>query len=156
MLKRNYSATNSSSAAKLFNLIVSNYLNNSSSTACINPFQIPNELLQYASEFNLILFRGTNYVSYLPETFFKEQDLQKLGELKAKLKEIQNEIEIKRDELSLPTEESISIAYKGYMETLHRYNEAKDTAQALIGRLAQLTGTTTKELYPSFNLSIDD
>lgn len=149
MLKRNYSPANSE---KLFNLIVSNYLNNS-----INePFQVPNELLQSASEFNLPVFKGTNYISYNPETFFKAQDLQKLNELKAKVTELRDEIDTKKDELTLPTDQSISTAYKGYMETLHRYNEAKDTAQALIGKLAQLTGTTTKELYPKFNLSVED
>jgi len=154
MLKRTYSPVNPSSL--LFNLIVSNYLNNSNSTASIPPLQIPNELLQYAHEFNLSVFRGTNYICYAPGTFFKAQDLLKLNELKGKLTEIEDEIEVRREELNFPTDQGISVAYKGYMETLHRYNEAKDVAQALIGRLAQLNGTTTKELYPNFNLSIED
>lgn len=155
MLKRNYLPANPSSAEKLFNLIVSNYLGNSSSSIQ-PPFQIPNELLQYACEFNLTVFKGTNYISYNPESLFKAQDLQKLNELKLKLTELRLEIDSKKDELNFLTDQAISTAYKGYMETLHRYNEAKDTAQALIGKLAQLTGTTTKELYPNFNLSVDD
>lgn len=158
-MKRNYSPANSSSSAeKLFNLIVSNYLNNpiSNNYDCIPPFQVPNELLQYACEFNLTIFKGTNYISYNPEAIFKAQDLQKLNKLKAKSTELRKEIDTKKDEINLPTNQAISAAYKGYMETLHRYNEAKDTAQALIGKLAQLTGTTTKELYPNFNLSVDD
>lgn len=139
---------------KLFNLIVSHYLNNSSKSSFT--LEIPTELLKYAHEFNLSVFKGTNYVTCSPETFFKAADLKKLDELKDKLATIKEEIEAKKTELNFPTEQGISTAYKGYMETLHRYNEAKDTAQALIGRLAQLSGTTTRDLYPKFDLSIDD
>ena len=143
-------------SGKLFNLIISHYLNDSNSSTCIEPLQIPLELLKYAHEFNLNVFKGTGYISYHPETLFKAEDLKKLDELKWKFAGIKKEIEFKRAELEFKTDQEISTAYKGYMETLHRYNEAKDKAQALIGRLAQLSGITTKDLYPKFDLSFDD
>ncbi|PJF16569.1 hypothetical protein PSACC_03571 [Paramicrosporidium saccamoebae] len=45
---------------------------------------------------------------------------------------------------------------KELIEKLHKYNEYKDLAQALIGRLAVLEGCITRELYPRFDLELDD
>lgn len=146
---------NVASSDKLFNFILSNYLN-SPLNEPINPIQIPNDLLKFCKEFNLAVFKGTNWVLYDPETFFKVEDLEKLKGFRVKLAGIKDEIRIKRVELDIFGEEEISLEYKNYMETLHRYNEAKDKAQALMGRLAQLSGTTTKDLYPKFNLVFDD
>lgn len=42
------------------------------------------------------------------------------------------------------------------IKRLHEYNEAKDLAQALLGVLAVQEGCTTKELYPRFDLDLDD
>ena len=39
---------------------------------------------------------------------------------------------------------------------LHKYNELKDAGQILLGRLAELEDTTTKEEYKKFGLSFDD
>jgi chromatin segregation and condensation protein Rec8/ScpA/Scc1 (kleisin family) len=45
---------------------------------------------------------------------------------------------------------------KELIERLHKYNEYKDVAQALIGRFAVLEGCITRELYPRFDLELDD
>lgn len=47
-------------------------------------------------------------------------------------------------------------AIKNMIKDLHEYNEIKDLAQILIGKIAQLEGTTTRGLYPKFGLELDD
>jgi hypothetical protein len=42
------------------------------------------------------------------------------------------------------------------IKLLHRYNEAKDAGQVLLGRLAHLEGRTTKEMYEKFDLDLDE
>jgi predicted ribosome quality control (RQC) complex YloA/Tae2 family protein len=42
------------------------------------------------------------------------------------------------------------------IEKLHDYNDMKDAGQALLGCLAQLEGTTTKQMYRKFGLNMDD
>lgn len=41
------------------------------------------------------------------------------------------------------------------IHALHRYNEMKDFAQAVIGYLANVEGATSLELHQRFNLPID-
>ena len=43
-----------------------------------------------------------------------------------------------------------------HIHQLHTYNELKDTAQMLMGKLASMEGTTTKKLYMRFDLNLDD
>lgn len=43
-----------------------------------------------------------------------------------------------------------------HIERLHKYNETKDVAQELIGKIASLEGATVKSLYPRFELEEDD
>ncbi|XP_054853638.1 DNA repair protein SWI5 homolog [Eublepharis macularius] len=43
-----------------------------------------------------------------------------------------------------------------HIALLHEYNEIKDTGQMLLGRLAVIRGVTTKELYPEFDLDLND
>lgn len=45
---------------------------------------------------------------------------------------------------------------KEYINLLHKYNETKDACQFLLGKLAEIEGTTVKELYPRFDLEIND
>ena len=42
---------------------------------------------------------------------------------------------------------------QAHIDRLHRYNEVKDAAQALLGRLAAMRGTTTAELYEEFGIA---
>ena len=43
-----------------------------------------------------------------------------------------------------------------HIDKLHEYNEVKDVGQMLIGRLAELQGTTTNALYGQFGLNLED
>ena len=43
-----------------------------------------------------------------------------------------------------------------YIDKLHEYNEIKDIAQMVIGRLALQLQTTTKDLYSKFCLTHED
>ena len=151
-------STVESRGQKLFNCIVSNYLNGEPIGAedTVEPFPISEDLLQYANTLHANVLMGTNYITYKPSSVFSESDLLKLDDLKAQLTRLRTEIAAKKHETGLSTDTQITAAHKTYMDRLHRYNEAKDTAQALLGKLAHLTGTTTRDLYPNFNLSLED
>lgn len=155
MLRNNRRKSESKGDQKLFNLIVANYLNSASSINPL-PFLVPEELIPYANSLNATVFIGTNYIIYRPDEVFSETDLQRLNDFKARFTQVKADVLAKKKELKFFTNSEVSAAHKSYMDRLHRYNEAKDVAQALLGNLAQLTGTTTRELYPNFNLSIDD
>lgn len=43
-----------------------------------------------------------------------------------------------------------------HIALLHEYNDVKDVAQMLLGKLAVTRGVTTKELYPDFDLDLND
>ncbi|KAM6169986.1 DNA repair protein SWI5 homolog [Rhynchocyon petersi] len=45
---------------------------------------------------------------------------------------------------------------KDHISQLHEYNDIKDVGQMLLGKLAVIQGVTTKELYPEFDLDMDD
>lgn len=154
MLSRRSASTADSKDQKLFNLIVSHYLNTENSV--IEPFTVPADLLPSVKVVNAVSFAGTNYITYIPEQVFSPFDLAKLNDLKSQFYQIKKEIASRKQALGLESDEEIIAAHKTYMNRLHRYNEAKDMAQALMGRLAQLTGKTTKDLYPDFNLSLED
>ncbi|KAL7978498.1 DNA repair protein SWI5 homolog [Crotalus tigris] len=77
---------------------------------------------------------------------------------------LQHEIEeLKHKELALD-QEIAQIKAEGYsleelenhISLLHEYNEIKDTGQMLLGRLAAIRGVTTKDLYPEFDLDLND
>lgn len=58
--------------------------------------------------------------------------------------------------IRIETEGEERTRVKRLIDQLHTYNECKDVAQALIGKLALIEGCTTKELYPRFDLNLDD
>lgn len=43
-----------------------------------------------------------------------------------------------------------------HIAKLHEYNDIKDIGQSLLGRIAALRGTTTRDLYSHFGLELDD
>ncbi|XP_052578947.1 DNA repair protein SWI5 homolog [Peromyscus californicus insignis] len=45
---------------------------------------------------------------------------------------------------------------ENHISLLHEYNDVKDVAQMLLGKLALTRGVTTKELYPDFGLDLSD
>lgn len=43
-----------------------------------------------------------------------------------------------------------------HIDKLHEYNEVKDMGQLLLGKMAEVEGTTTTALYEQFGLGLDD
>ena len=43
-----------------------------------------------------------------------------------------------------------------YIDLLHRYNELKDAGQILLGKLAEIEGVTTKDMYERYSLDLED
>lgn len=43
-----------------------------------------------------------------------------------------------------------------HIDKMHEYNDIKDIGQSLLGRIAALRGTTTRDLYSHFGLDLDD
>ena len=43
-----------------------------------------------------------------------------------------------------------------HIRALHAYNEMKDVAQMLMGKLAEMEGGLTRDLYPRFGLDLAD
>lgn len=43
-----------------------------------------------------------------------------------------------------------------HIKCLHRYNEMKDIAQMLFGKLAEIRGVRTRDIYADFDLELDD
>ena len=79
-----------------------------------------------------------------------EQLSRDVEKLKTQLKEIDRNIEeltacgCHEDELKL------------HIDALHEYNEIKDVGQMLLGKIAELEGTTTTALYERFGLNLDN
>uniref|UniRef100_A0A4W2CRC2 DNA repair protein SWI5 homolog n=1 Tax=Bos indicus x Bos taurus TaxID=30522 RepID=A0A4W2CRC2_BOBOX len=88
-------------------------------------------------------------------------DIQKLKEKKDML---DKEISQLLSETVPLASSSLSSCLRGYsvdeledhISQLHEYNDIKDAAQMLLGRLAVIRGVTTKELYPEFGLDMND
>lgn len=72
-----------------------------------------------------------------------------IAELREQLKSAESEIAELSEEYS---EEEL----QQYIDHLHEYNEIKDVGQMLLGKLAEVQGTTTAELYQKFGLHLDD
>lgn len=143
---------------KLLSLIVLNYLETDveNDDIDVKPFSVPKELLIHVNTFNASIIMGTNFITYSPNLVFLGSDLKKLKELKSQISKLKEDLKFRKEESGFKMDTEITTAHKTYMEQLHRYNEVKDVAQALLGNLAQLTGRTTKDLYPNFNLSFED
>ncbi|XP_037347361.1 DNA repair protein SWI5 homolog [Talpa occidentalis] len=67
----------------------------------------------------------------------------------------------KRDTLDKEISQLISEGYSvdeldDHISQLHEYNDIKDVGQMLLGKLAVIRGVTTKELYPEFDLDVND
>ena len=72
-----------------------------------------------------------------------------LERVKLELREVEAEImELSRD--------FSEVELQRHIDKLHEYNEMKDVGQMLIGRLAELQGTTTTALYGRFGLGVED
>nr|XP_019938082.1 PREDICTED: DNA repair protein SWI5 homolog [Paralichthys olivaceus] len=71
------------------------------------------------------------------------------------------ELETRRDQLDTEIAQLEAEGYKveeleHHIDKLHEYNDIKDIGQSLLGRIAALRGTTTRDLYSHFGLELDD
>ncbi|RMX53937.1 hypothetical protein pdam_00010722 [Pocillopora damicornis] len=75
--------------------------------------------------------------------------VKEIETLKAKLEILDKEIKDLSEEYS---EEEL----QQHIQMLHEYNEIKDVGQLLLGKLAEIDGTTTRAKYQEFGLDTDD
>ncbi|XP_073334402.1 DNA repair protein SWI5 homolog [Pagrus major] len=71
------------------------------------------------------------------------------------------ELERKREQLDTEIAQLEAEGYRveeleHHIDMLHEYNDIKDIGQSLLGRIAALRGTTTRDLYSHFGLELDD
>lgn len=50
------------------------------------------------------------------------------------------------------TREKVESMYKEYISQLHKYNEIKDAAQCLFGKLAEINKCTVQEIHKKYDL----
>ncbi|KAF5379878.1 hypothetical protein D9757_007203 [Collybiopsis confluens] len=81
---------------------------------------------------------------------FKEKQKQQ-----AHIVSLEQEVQRLEQELGSDTMEAEKIV-KSHIKLLHRYNEAKDAAQILIGRLACLKETTVGKIHKDMELPMGD
>ncbi|KAL9988710.1 hypothetical protein ACROYT_G003186 [Oculina patagonica] len=79
----------------------------------------------------------------------KSSLLEEIESLEAKLEILNKDIAELSKEYS---EEELQL----HIQKLHEYNEIKDVGQLLIGKLAEIDGTTTRAMYQEFGLDLDD
>ena len=89
-------------------------------------------------------------VHYSSVEQYSKQLARDVEKIKTQLKEIDRNIE----ELSASgfCEEEL----KSHIDALHEYNEMKDVGQMLLGKIAEIEGTTTTALYDRFGLNLDN
>ncbi|KAF8634904.1 hypothetical protein AX15_000652 [Amanita polypyramis BW_CC] len=71
----------------------------------------------------------------------------------ARLAALQAEIEALQKELG---DDDPELIVKRHINLLHRYNETKDAAQILIGRLANIKQTTVRQIHNDLDLKDGD
>jgi len=72
-----------------------------------------------------------------------EEEIERLQEEEKKLKDVHSGTDVEADMLA-------------YIDLLHRYNELKDAGQILLGKLAEIEGVTTKDMYERYSLDLED
>uniref|UniRef100_A0A3Q0RA38 DNA repair protein SWI5 homolog n=1 Tax=Amphilophus citrinellus TaxID=61819 RepID=A0A3Q0RA38_AMPCI len=87
--------------------------------------------------------------------------LQVLESAKVSPAEEAAELERRREQLDTEIAQLEAEGYRvqeleHHIDKLHEYNDIKDIGQSLLGRIAALRGTTTRDLYTHFGLELDD
>ncbi|KAH9035927.1 DNA repair protein [Lactarius pseudohatsudake] len=75
-------------------------------------------------------------------------------EREARILELESEIAELQKELG-PGEDAQQVVSR-HIKLLHRYNEAKDAAQIIIGKLAAHKQTTIRQIHEDYGLTGDD
>lgn len=74
---------------------------------------------------------------------------EEVAKLREKLEKVEQEMGALKEDYS---EEEL----QAHIDKLHEYNEMKDMGQLLLGKIAEVEGTTTAALYEQFGLELDD
>ncbi|KAF5332775.1 hypothetical protein D9611_005150 [Ephemerocybe angulata] len=77
----------------------------------------------------------------------KENQRQKVADLEAEIERLQGELGEGKDAEAI---------VKRHIKLLHDYNEVKDAAQTLIGRLAAWRETTIRQIHKDYDLEDRD
>ncbi|KAF9288608.1 swi5-like zinc finger protein [Mortierella alpina] len=84
----------------------------------------------------------------------KAREDAKIAQLKATILDLERQ----EQELlhSIRGEGTPSEIIDRHIKELHRYNEIKDVGQIILGKCAEVEGTTIKEQYEKYGLDIED
>lgn len=74
----------------------------------------------------------------------------------ADIQQLKDQLEKVDSEISELSQDYHEDELQLYIDHLHDYNEIKDVGQLLLGKLAEVQGTTTAQLYHQFDLNLDD
>ncbi|KAJ2455205.1 swi5-like zinc finger protein [Coemansia sp. RSA 2336] len=86
----------------------------------------------------------------------RKQELQTaISTLKPDIEEQSRKRDALLEESWLTVEEARQLNDQ-HIDRLHRYNDIKDAAQKLFGKLAELKGKTVKEIYEEYQVDLDD
>ncbi|XP_068735658.1 DNA repair protein SWI5 homolog [Montipora capricornis] len=69
---------------------------------------------------------------------------------------LEEKLEVLNKEVEELSKEYCEGELQEHIDKLHEYNEIKDVGQLIIGKLAEIDGTTTKAMYQEFGLDLDD
>ncbi|XP_041370092.1 DNA repair protein SWI5 homolog isoform X2 [Gigantopelta aegis] len=86
------------------------------------------------------------------------------GSGKNEMCDTQTDLETLQTKLGLLQKEIDDLQKEGYHQDelqdhitkLHEYNEIKDVGQMVLGRIADIEGVRTKDMYGRYGLSLDD
>ncbi|KAF4082705.1 hypothetical protein AMELA_G00154670 [Ameiurus melas] len=93
---------------------------------------------------------NSSFKSPVPSTLNNVCVDEEIGELQKTLLQLESDITLLESEGVRVHELDLHI------NLLHEYNDIKDIAQTLLGRLAGLRSVTTRDLYAQFGMELDD
>ncbi|XP_056259962.1 DNA repair protein SWI5 homolog [Seriola aureovittata] len=92
----------------------------------------------------------SNFKSPIQATSAKVSPAEEVAELERRREQLDTEI------AQLEAEGYRVEELEHHIDMLHEYNDIKDIGQSLLGRIAAVRGTTTRDLYSHFGLELDD
>ncbi|OMJ26569.1 DNA repair protein SWI5-like protein [Smittium culicis] len=87
--------------------------------------------------------------STAPDLYALEAEIE---QLKAELDTLKTEHALVAEKWGYPVQDAQTVV-KNHIEHLHLYNETKDAAQLILGKLAEIQGKSIKQIHAEFNIS---
>ena len=128
-------------------VISSNFRGRPTCSTSSRPFSTPFRNPATKGQFSTP-FRSPVCNDKVPQKSLSKED--ELNCLIRREEELDKEISSLKD-LGLEVEE-----LQGHIKNLHEYNEIKDAAQIVLGRLAELEGVTVKEMHDKYGVTVLD